>query len=186
MKVRFFLVFTLVTFSLKGQVNAPLQKIGHADWQYIFSRMPEYRQIETELKTFEAQLQNQLKWKKHELETGLRQYSDLPADTPDAIRKDRESQLSFLEENLQNFQQEALRSMQKKQNDLAQPVIAKVGEAIEAVANENGFAYIINPQIIGGGDVLLFADERYDISDLVLHKLGIDVAKSVPPDTKKD
>lgn len=105
MKLESFLIFTRVTFSLKGQVPTPLQKIGHADWEYIFSRMPEYRQIETELKTFEAQLQNQLKLKRQELETEFRQYSDLPADTPDAIRKDRESQLSFLEQNLQKFQQ---------------------------------------------------------------------------------
>jgi outer membrane protein len=40
--------------------------------------------------------------------------------------------------------------MQKKQNELVAPVFAKVGKAIEDVAVENGYAYIINPQMVGG------------------------------------
>jgi outer membrane protein len=48
-----------------------------------------------------------------------------------------------------------------------------VGKAIEEVAIENGFAYIINPQMMGGGDVLLYTNEKYNISDLVLKKLGV-------------
>jgi hypothetical protein len=31
--------------------------------------------------------------------------------------------------------------------------------------------------MIGGGDVLLFTDEKYNISNLVLKKLGIDLSK---------
>jgi outer membrane protein len=69
--------------------------------------------------------------------------------------------------------------MQKKQNDLVNPVFIKVGKAIEEVALENGFAYIINPQMIGGSDVLLFTDEKYNISNLVLAKLGINVTNIV-------
>jgi outer membrane protein len=64
------------------------------------------------------------------------------------------------------------------------PVFEKVGKAIETVAVENGFAYIINPQMMNGGDVLLFADEKYNISNLVLKKLGIDISKSEKAATK--
>ena len=63
--------------------------------------------------------------------------------------------------------------MQKKQSDLIGPVFEKVGKAIEEVALEHGYAYIINPQMIGGGDVLLYSNEQFNISDLVLKKLGV-------------
>ena len=54
------------------------------------------------------------------------------------------------------------------------PVIKKVGKAIEETAKENGFAFIINPQSMSSGeDILLYSDERYDISKLVLKKLGV-------------
>ena len=161
------------------------QKIGHADWDYIFSQLPEYKQIENELKIFESQLQNQLKIKGHELEMKYQAYKALPEDTPEAIKKDKETELAYLQENIQKFQQEAQASMQEKQTDLLNPIFGKVGKAIEKVALENGFSYIINPQMIGGGDVLLFTDERYNISDLVLKDLGIDVVNKIAP-AKKD
>jgi hypothetical protein len=40
--------------------------------------------------------------------------------------------------------------------------------------------------MIGGGDVLLFTDERYNISTLVLKKLGIDPSKGTTTPTKKN
>lgn len=54
------------------------------------------------------------------------------------------------------------------------PIFVKVGKAIEEVAKENGFTYILTPQMIGGGgDVILYGDEQYNISKLVLKKMGI-------------
>jgi len=178
--MRFSLVSFLLLTSLCAIAQpAPAQKIGHADWEYIFSQLPEYKQIETELGSFEAQLQNQLKLKNQEFEAKYKQYTSLPASTPDPIKKDKESELAYLQQNLQKFQQDAQASMQKKQSDLINPVFVKVGKAIEEVAVENGFAYIINPQMLGGGDVLLYSNEKYNISDLVLKKLG--VTKTSPP-----
>jgi len=183
--MRFSFVLFFLTASLFATAQAP-QKIGHADWEYIFSQMPEYKQIENELGTFEAQLQNQLKLKSQELDAKYKQYTNLPASTPDAIKKDKESELAYLQQNLQKFQQDAQVSMQKKQNELVNPVFVKVGKAIEEVAVENGYAYIINPQMLGGGDVLLYTNEKYNISELVLKKLGITKVNPPTPPTKQN
>lgn len=177
MKPAFTLLLALVSLYTSGQPIQSPQKIGHADWDYIFGHLPEYKQIEQELKTFEAQLQAQLKIKGQELENKYKAYQTLQAGTPEAIRKDKESELAYLQDNIQKFQQEAQVSMQKKQADLVNPVFVKVGKAIEEVATENGYSYIINPQMLGGGDVLLFTDEKYNISNLVLAKLGVDISK---------
>jgi outer membrane protein len=158
--------------------NNQSQKIGHADWEYIFSQLPEYGQIENELQAYESQLQNQLKGKRLELENKYKSYQSIPANTPDAIKKDKESELAYLQENIQKFQQDAQASMQKKQTELVNPIFARVGKAIEEVAVENGYAYIMNPQMMGGGDVLLYTDQKYNISDLVLKKLGVAPAPS--------
>lgn len=173
----------LIAFYADAQTVQQSQKIGHADWEYIFSQMPEYKQIENELAVFESQLQQQLKLKSQELDTKYKAYQALAPSTPETIRKDKESELSYLQENIQKFQQDATASMQKKQNDLVTPVFAKVGKAIENVALENDFDYIVNPQLISDGDVLLYTNEKYNISDLVLKKLGIVKAtnSSVPP-----
>jgi outer membrane protein len=182
MKLSLLTIFALTVSSSFAQTDPP-QKIGHADWEYIFSHLPEYKRVETELRDFETQLGNQLRTKNQELENKYKAYQALPANTPEAIKKDRESELAFLQDNLQKFQQDAQASMQKKQNDLVSPVFSKVAKAIEEVALENGFSYILNPQMVGGGDVLLFTDEKYNISNLVLKKLGINIAdQSKAPD----
>jgi outer membrane protein len=53
-----------------------------------------------------------------------------------------------------------------------EPVYKKVGKAIEDVAKENGYTFVLNQQI-GGLDVILYGDEKNDVSDLVLKKLGV-------------
>ncbi|HRI78185.1 MAG TPA: OmpH family outer membrane protein [Cyclobacteriaceae bacterium] len=165
-------IFSTAAFAQTGTQPA-VQKIGYADWDYIFSQMPEYKKIDNELKTHSDQLQAQLKAKYTEYETKLKAYQASAATMVDAVRRDKEAELTQLQENIQKFQQDAQTSLQKKQADLMEPVFAKVSKAVEDVAKENGYTFIINPQVVGGGDVLLYNDEKYNISDLVLKKMGV-------------
>jgi outer membrane protein len=176
-------IFFVLAASLAQGQSGP-QKIGHADPDYILTQLPEAKQIENELKTYATQLDNESKAKQTEYQTKLNVYSGLPANTPDAIKKDKETELMQLQEGIQKFQQDAQTSLQKKQNDLMQPVFAKIGKAIEDVAKENGFSYIFTLQMIGGGDVILYNDEKCNISDLVLKKLGV-TPKAPDPDPAK-
>ncbi|MCB0486912.1 MAG: OmpH family outer membrane protein [Cyclobacteriaceae bacterium] len=168
-------LFTLILLgmSLSAMAQNPAQKIGYADWDYIFSQMPDYKVIEAEMKTHGDQLQNQLQAKYKDYETKLKAYQAGAATMVDAVRRDKETELTQLQENIQKFQQDAQTSIQNKQDQLMNPVFTKVGKAIEDVAKEQGYSFILNPQLIGGGDILLYSDEKYDVSDLVLKKMGI-------------
>jgi outer membrane protein len=166
------LLLLFCAFAVSAQAQE-IQKIGYADWEYIFSQMPEFKQIDAELKTHGTQLENQLKAKYSDYEAKVKAYQGMPTTTPDAIRADKERELAGLQESIQKFQQDAQTSLQNKQTALMDPVFKKVGKAIEDVAKENGYSFIINPQIVGGGDVLLYNDEKYNISNLVLKKLGV-------------
>lgn len=171
MRTLFFLLFCVVAVSAQAQET---QKIGFADWQYIFSQLPETKQIENELKTHGTQLENQLKAKSQELEAKYKAYQAMPATTPDAIRADKERELQGMQESIQKFQQDAETSLRNKQTALMEPVFKKVGKAIEDVAKENGYTFILSPQSMSSGeDILLYSDEKYNISELVLKKMGI-------------
>jgi outer membrane protein len=174
MRTALILLFAVFSAGAFAQTPQPVvQKIGYADWDYIFSQMPEYKQIDNDLKAHSQQLESQLKAKYAEYESKVKTYQAGASTMVDAIRKDKESELQQLQQNIQKFQQDAQTSIQKKQGELMEPVFAKVGKAVEEVAKENGYAFIINPQIAGGGDVLLYSDTKYDISLLVLKKFGI-------------
>lgn len=181
MRTLLFLVLMVSIISVKAQTADATQKIGYADWEYIFSQLPEFKQIENALKDHSTQLQNQLQAKSQEMEAKYKAYQGMPATTAQAIRADKERELQSLQENLQKFQQDAQASLQKKQSDLMAPVYTKINKAIEDVAKENGYAFILNPQLLGGGDVLLYNDEKFNISALTLKKLGV---TAVAPVTK--
>jgi len=166
------LLFTLVLMAA-GFTSQAQQKIGYADWEYIFTQMPEAKQIDAELKTHGSQLDASLKAKYAEYEGKVKAFQALPPTTTDIIKADKAAEIQRMEESIQKFQQDAQASIQKKQNDLMEPVFAKVAKAMEDVAKENGYTFIINPQLGPGSDILLYSDEKYDVSDLVLKKMGI-------------
>ena len=65
MKNSIIILFTAlsVAFATAQTQPAPAQKIGYADPNLIFSQLPEFKQIENELKTHNTQLENQMKAK---------------------------------------------------------------------------------------------------------------------------
>ena len=77
-----------------------------------------------------------------------------------------------MQQSLQEFQASAEQSMMKKRNDLLEPAIEKIGNAIKAVAEENAYTHIFSAGS-PGFDVLLYAREEDDVTDLVLKKLGV-------------
>ena len=94
----------------------------------------------------------------------------------EAVRLNTERELAQLQQNIEQLQQDAQTTIQTKQTQLMEPVYKKVGKGIEDVAKENGFTFILNQQI-GGLDVILYGDEKMDVSDLVLKKLGVTPAE---------
>lgn len=167
----------LVCFGALGvqAQNAPL-KIGYADVEYIYSKMPEAKQVESELQAHNTQLQNQLQAKYKEFQEKLQVYQQQAPQMVDAVRQSTEEELAQMEQNIQKFQQQAQASLENKRTTLMEPVYTKLGNAIEAVATSNNYAYILSGQI-GGMDIVLYAKPEYNVSDLVLKEMGITPAK---------
>jgi Skp family chaperone for outer membrane proteins len=64
MKPLVFLFMILVSFASLAQAPDQVgtsQKIGYADWENIFSKMPESKQIEAHMKTVISQIEYELK-----------------------------------------------------------------------------------------------------------------------------
>jgi outer membrane protein len=181
-KLFFVLAFGFATLLSNAQ-TAPL-KIGYADVEYIFSQMPEAKQIEAELQTLQTQLKKQYDTKVAEFQKKLDEYQKYAATVPDAVKQNTERELQQLQQNIQKLEQDSQGDLQKKQVSLMEPVYAKVGKAIEDVAKENGFSLILNQQV-SGLDVVLFGDPSLDASDLVLKKMGVTpTAKTTTPPKK--
>ncbi|MCS6974107.1 MAG: OmpH family outer membrane protein [Cyclobacteriaceae bacterium] len=170
MKYAFTLAITMLgAFYLQAQQAL---KIGYADVEYIFSQMPESKTIESELQALQTQLKKGIDAQVANFQKKVAEYQQFGANVPEAVRQNTEREIRQIQDNIEKLQQDAQAEMQRKQTQLMEPVYQKVGKAIEDVAKENGFSLILNNQI-SGLDVILYGDEKLDVSDLVLKKLGI-------------
>ena len=86
------------------------------------------------------------------------------------IKLRRMQELSDIEQRVTNFTQVARQDMDKKQQELFAPIQEKVRNAIKAVGDEKGYAYILdsNP-----GMVLYTGNAAIDATPLVKAKLGL-------------
>jgi outer membrane protein len=171
----------LVVFGFTALItNAQEIKVGYADPDYIMGQLPESKQVESDLKTLQAQLKTQIDSKVQEFQRKAKDYNDNYTTMLEPVRQNTERELQQLQQNLEKLQQDAQTTIQAKQQALMQPLYAKIGKGIEDVAKENSISLVLSNQV-GGLDVVLFADEKLDISDLVLKKLGVTPTK--PADT---
>ena len=157
-------LMVLGTFAVQGQGL----KIGYTNTDYILSKLPEAKQIESELKTHREQLGAQLQSKQQEFERKYQSFIDGQATMTDVVKNDVQSELQELQASIQKFASEAEKSMQNKQIQLLAPVYEKIDGGIKEVAKEKGFSHVF------AQGVLLFATTENDISDLVLAKLGVE------------
>ncbi|MGI9542297.1 MAG: OmpH family outer membrane protein [Cyclobacteriaceae bacterium] len=160
-------IFTLLALGLTAQAQTDGLKIGYTNADFILSKMPQAKQIQSELKTHEEQLGAQLDARMKEFENKYETFTKEQATMIEAVKKNRQEELQTMQASIQKFQQEAQKSIQDKQLELLKPVYAKIDETIQAVAKENGFTHVFT------NEALLFASEESDISELVLAKLGV-------------
>ena len=165
-------LFLMLTLMVAGALTVQAQtlKIGYTNTDYILSKLPEAKQIESELKTHRNQLGAQLKSKQEEFERKYQSFVEGQATMTDVVKNDVQVELQALQQSIQKFAAEAEKSMQNKQVQLLAPVYERIDGSIKAVAEEQGFSHVFSH------GVLLFATEENDISDLVLAKLGVETA----------
>ena len=146
MRLKLILVSALILFSISFSglsQNTPI-KIGFTDVGYILTNLPEFKQIESQLKTHNTQLQNQLEAKVKELREKAAKFEKEAPTMTEVIRNSQMKDLQNLEQSIQEFQQNAQASSQQKERTLLQPQYERIQKAIDEVRVENGYDFIFN------------------------------------------
>ena len=172
------IIFAFILFVLSSTVIVAQNtvKIGYTDPEYILSMMNEYKQVESELKSYEKQLQSQLDSKLKDYQSKLEGYQQNINSYTDIVKQDKEKELIGMQNSIKEFEESAMASMQKKQSSLLDPLIQKVQKAIDDVAVENSYTYVFSTSAGSNAAIILYAKNKdEDISELVLKKLGVTV-----------
>ncbi|MCX6189808.1 MAG: OmpH family outer membrane protein [Bacteroidetes bacterium] len=151
------------------------QKIAHLNSTEIMQKMDDYKVAELVLDSLTKALTAEITTYRMELQRKQESYGLLDkAKTSDAVRLMKEKEITDMEQRINQFGQDAQTDMQNKQTELLEPIQKKLQKAIEVVAKDKGYAYVMDDQ------ALLVKPEADDISAAVKVKLGISTPLPTP------
>ena len=156
-----------------------LTKIGYTNVDYVISKLPESKLMQNQIEVTKAQLDKALGETYKEAQEKYEAYQKNGAQMTDVIRADKEKELQNLQTRITEMQTNAQQSLQAKQQQLLEPILTKVNNAIQEVGKESGFLYILNMDAgQGTTPIILFAaSEENNATNLILRKLGVDPDK---------
>lgn len=149
------------------------QKFGYLNSAELLQEMPEWKQAQSKLEAFQTQMQKKGQQMIEVFQTNLgilQQQQQQGELSPKQLETER-AKLVEEQTKIEEFEREMQTQVLAKQEELVQPLLDKINQAIEDVAKEQSYTYIFDGSPATG--VILYADEAYNVMSLVKAKLGI-------------
>jgi len=144
-------------------------KVGTIDSDYIMTLMPEAKIVSKKSQAYGAKLDSSFSLKTQNFQTRVEDFKNKEKEMGELMKKTIIKEISALEQDIKNYQTNGNKLMQLKQNELMRPLYKLLNDAINAVANENGYTQVLTIT----GNQFVFIDEKFDITNLVMAKLAI-------------
>ena len=152
-------------------INA--QKYAIIDTKFILDRLPEYKQAQKQLDDVAAGWQKEIDSMQSQLDRMYKDYDAEQVMLSEELRKKREDQLFIKEKTLRDQQRKRFGfegDLFKKRQELIKPVQDKVYNAVQKIATQRGYDFILDKS---EGITVIFADPKLDKSEDVLRELGV-------------
>jgi outer membrane protein len=149
------------------------QRYAIIDTKFILDKMPEYKEAQKQLDETAAQWQKEIDAAQQELD---KMYKDFEAEQvmlSEELRRKREDQLFIKEKTLRDLQRKRFGfegDLFKKRQELIKPVQDKVFNAVQKLAVQRGYDFILDKS---EGITVIFADPKLEKSEDVLRELGV-------------
>lgn len=153
--------------TMASAVNA--QKIGHIALDSLLKSMPESDSARKVGQAYYQQLEMTIETMQKELQTKYQEYQQDAPKMTELVKQTKQQELQDLQQRIQNFQQQAQGSLQRFNDSITRPVISKAKNAINAVAKEHGYKYILDTS----SGIVIYSEESDDVFPMVAEKLGI-------------
>jgi outer membrane protein len=136
-------VALMLFVAASSYVNAQ-SKVAHINVQQLLSEMPEMKAAEAELKKLQDTYRADIEDSMTELRNKYTLYSNESSSKTQEENEKRALELQGYEKSIQEAQAAAQQELQKKQAELFAPISEKAKAAIDKVAADQGFDYVID------------------------------------------
>lgn len=162
------------TVAFSSSPVAAQQSIAYIDSDFILERTPEYQTIQQQLDRIAEEWQSELDERRQELDQQFREYQARELLYTNEERQRRRQEIVRAEEELEQLRVRYFGpegEIFAEQERLMRPLQERILEAVEHVANAEGYDYVFDKS---GEFLFMFARPQYDLSNDVLEELGID------------
>ena len=118
------------------------QKFGKVNTQTIMQALPDVAKANGELEALQKQKDNELKAMQEEFQRKADEYQKGASTMNATAKQQKETELQGLQQKIQQAYQDGQQELQKKNNELMQPIVAKVRAAIDVVGKAGNYTYI--------------------------------------------
>ena len=158
----------LLSLAFANEVNAQ-QKFGHVNSQELFETMPEVKSLRSELTNKSAQYENQLKNLYTQYQALVTEIQSNGQTLTQMVLEQKYAQATDLETKITNLETAAQQELSRYEAQKLEPIEEKAFQAIQRVAQANGFTYIFDSSL----GVLIYKPASDDITNMVKAELGI-------------
>lgn len=163
-KITLFIAILFIGFTSNAQT-----KTGTIDSEYIITKMPQFNLVNERIKSYGAKLDSINNKKISEYDVKVKAFNAVVKTLSEADKKTKYAELGSLNKDLAKFRENGTKMMQLRKDEFMRPLYRKITEVTAAVAKENGYTQILTLT----GNEFAYIDEKFDITQLVLAKLGI-------------
>ncbi len=155
-----------VVFSANAQNDC---KLGHVNTDEIVQALPDWKVAQKAIEELQKNMEEEMKTRTEAINE---RYNSYVAGRPNLSKEQlqqMENEIIELEKKLNDYRRAAQQELQEKEEELINPIITKVNDAIKKIATEGGYTYIFN----AGAGALAF-DGGEDVSPKVKKALGLE------------
>lgn len=132
-------------------------KVAHINTDLLLSLMPETKTLNADLEKLSKTYETELKAENDKLTAKLKKYEAEVNSQTDEVNQQRGAEVQQDQQNLYQASQVAREEISKKRDEQLKPILDKAKKAIEEVAKEQGFVYVLDASslIVANGTDLL-------------------------------
>ena len=147
------------------------QKFAFVDSEYILDQMESYQKAQKQIDDLAAEWQKELDKKVGNIESKVNDLRKNELLLPEDIKQEKELEITTLQNELRAYQSKKFGvggDLFKRRKELIQPIQRKVFKAIESLAKDNNYSFVLDKR---KNSNILYADPKYDKSDAIIRKL---------------
>ena len=163
-------LFLVLLLCLPAALSA--QKFGIVDIESVLNEMPEYAEAKKTIDNYSQKFNHEFTNLRDKFQKDYTDYQNLPADTPESIRKRRAQELQEQDQRMQQFYNDAIQEMLRERTTLLTPHRERVNEAIKAIVSEGSYTMVFEKS-----ENMFPGAEVEDITNAVKIRLGIPVTE---------